>query len=121
MGRVDESDGLMNMYKIARNKPKKYYHKIFRHLIDMAMLNAYALYKKKNGKLTRKEFIMTLGHPSRHVLFVSRRNTFQTSSPPQQRSLQREDASSAAREELARKRDISVLTVEWGYVRHHAF
>ncbi|KAG8236621.1 hypothetical protein J437_LFUL010879 [Ladona fulva] len=31
------------------------------HLIDMAMLNAYALYKKKNGKLTRKEFIITLG------------------------------------------------------------
>ncbi|KAG8237999.1 hypothetical protein J437_LFUL017655 [Ladona fulva] len=36
MGGVDKSDGLMNMYKIASNKPKKYYHKIFRHLIDMA-------------------------------------------------------------------------------------
>ncbi|KAG8239090.1 hypothetical protein J437_LFUL018811 [Ladona fulva] len=61
MGGLDKSDGIMNMYKIARNKPKKYYHKIFRHVIDMAMLNAYALYEKKNGKLTRKEFIITLG------------------------------------------------------------
>ncbi|KAG8233258.1 hypothetical protein J437_LFUL009966 [Ladona fulva] len=126
MDRVDKSDGLMNMYKIARKKPKKYYHKIFRHLIDMAMLNAYALYKKKNGKLTRKEFIVTLGHQSHHALLVSQRNTFLTSFPPQERSLQGEVESSAAREELARKRDIGVLTVEWGYVqasyeKHHAF
>ncbi|KAG8223608.1 hypothetical protein J437_LFUL003476 [Ladona fulva] len=59
-GGVDKSDGLMKMYKIARNKPKKYYQKIFRHLIDMTMLNAFSLYKINGGNFSRKEFVIML-------------------------------------------------------------
>ncbi|KAG8235657.1 hypothetical protein J437_LFUL016029 [Ladona fulva] len=76
MGGVDKSYGLMNMYKIARNQPKKYYQKIFRHLMDMAMLNAYTIYKKKIlGKLSKKEFLITLAE----ILIENFRKDFQTS------------------------------------------
>ncbi|KAG8227089.1 hypothetical protein J437_LFUL007426 [Ladona fulva] len=75
MGGVDKTDGLMNMYNIARNQPKKYYQKIFCHLMDMAMLNGYTIYKKNMGKLSRKEFLIMLAE----ILIERFRKDFQTS------------------------------------------
>ena len=60
MGGVDLSDNLMVHFATARNRLKKYYKKVFRHMLDMAILNAFITYKGKGGKLVRREFILRL-------------------------------------------------------------
>ena len=39
---------------------KKYYKKVFRHMLDMTLLNSYITYKAIGGKVARREFILTL-------------------------------------------------------------
>ena len=41
MGGVDLSDNLMVHLSTARNRLKKYYKKVFRHMLDMTLLNSY--------------------------------------------------------------------------------
>ena len=60
MGGVDLSDNLMVHFSTARNRLKKYYKKVFRHMLDMTLLNSYITYKALGGKVTRREFILTL-------------------------------------------------------------
>lgn len=47
MGGVDLSDGMIASYTLARKRIKKYYKKIFLHLVDVMCMNAFLLYKKK--------------------------------------------------------------------------
>ncbi len=61
MGGVDLSDNLLSNYSTARNRMKKYYKKMFRHLLDISVLNAFIIYKKGGGQKTRLNFIIMLG------------------------------------------------------------
>ena len=60
MGGVDLSDNLMVHFLTARNRLKKYYKKVFRHMLDMTLLNSFITYKALGGKVTRHEFILTI-------------------------------------------------------------
>ncbi|PNF40809.1 hypothetical protein B7P43_G16650 [Cryptotermes secundus] len=55
MGFVDKSDRLVNSYGIAR-RTWKWTKKLFSHLLDMTILNAYLLHKSCGGKMTHKKF-----------------------------------------------------------------
>ena len=54
MGYVDKSDNMVNSYGIAR-RTWKWTKKLFVHLTDMAILNAFLLHKTC-GKMTHKSF-----------------------------------------------------------------
>ena len=60
MGGVDLADNLMVHFSTARNRLKKYYKKVFRHMLDMSLLNSYITYKAFGGKVSRREFILRL-------------------------------------------------------------
>ena len=60
MGGVDLSDNLLCHFSTARNRMKKYYRKVFRHMLDMSILNSYITYKNLGGKVVRREFILRL-------------------------------------------------------------
>ena len=60
MGGVDLSDNLLTHYSTPRNRMKKFYMKIFRHLLDISVLNSYIAYKKLGGRKCRLDFIITL-------------------------------------------------------------
>ncbi|PNF29671.1 PiggyBac transposable element-derived protein 4 [Cryptotermes secundus] len=55
MGFVDKSDRMVNSYGIAR-RTWKWTKKLFFHLLDMTILNAYLLHKSCGGKMTHKKF-----------------------------------------------------------------
>jgi hypothetical protein len=59
MGYVDKSDRMANSYGIA-TKTWKWTKKLFLHLLDMTILNAFILHKSSGGKLTPKKFRETL-------------------------------------------------------------
>ncbi|PNF24209.1 hypothetical protein B7P43_G15857 [Cryptotermes secundus] len=54
-GFVDKSDRMVNSYGIAR-RTWKWTKKLFFHLLDMSILNAYLLHKSCGGKMTHKKF-----------------------------------------------------------------
>jgi hypothetical protein len=55
MGYVDKSDRMVNSYGIAR-RTWKWTKKLFFHLTDMAILNAFLFHKTCGGKMTHKRF-----------------------------------------------------------------
>ena len=61
MGGVDLSDSMLCHYSTARNRMKKFYLKIFRHLLDITVLNSFVIYHKMGGKMSRLNFIILLG------------------------------------------------------------
>jgi hypothetical protein len=58
---VDKSDRMVNSYGIAR-RTWKWSKKLFSHLTDMAILNAFQLHKTCDGKMTHKRFREVLIH-----------------------------------------------------------
>lgn len=60
MGGVDKSDQCLSYYPVMRNKQRKYYKKIFRHLLNQAVWNSFVLYKKQLGPLTHLDFRLKL-------------------------------------------------------------
>ena len=60
MGGVDLSDSLLHHFTTARNRMKKFYRKMFRHILDIAVLNSFICYRQLGGKLDRVNFIITL-------------------------------------------------------------
>ncbi|XP_040195336.1 piggyBac transposable element-derived protein 4-like [Rana temporaria] len=58
MGGVDRADQAMTFYPAMRKQQKKYYKKIFRHLLEQCMWNAYILHKGRSDKpLVHSDFI----------------------------------------------------------------
>lgn len=72
MGRVDRADQAITFYPVVRKQQKKYYKKIFRHLMEQCLWNAYVLYKQRADKpLSHADFtwkmvdeILAVHHPS---------------------------------------------------------
>lgn len=60
MGGVDLSDNLLCHFTTERNRMKKFYKKMLRHLLDMAVLNSFITYKNLGGKMKRIDFIIEL-------------------------------------------------------------
>jgi len=59
-GGVNRNDGQLQSYKLARERLKKYYQKMFRYLLDVVCLNAFIIYKKKGGSISRFDFLLIL-------------------------------------------------------------
>ena len=55
MGFVDKSDRMVNSYGTAR-RTWKWTKKLFFHLTDMTILNAFLIHKSCGGKMTHKKF-----------------------------------------------------------------
>lgn len=55
MGGVDKADMLKSIYGIDR-KSKKWWHRLFFHLVDVSIINAYVVYTSLFGKLPVLEF-----------------------------------------------------------------
>jgi hypothetical protein len=55
MGFVDKSDRMVNIYGIAR-RTWKWTKKLFFHLTDMTILNAFLIHESCGGKMTHKNF-----------------------------------------------------------------
>jgi len=60
MGGVDRNDDKLQSYKLARERLKKYYQKMYRCLLNVVCLNAFIIYKKKGGSISRLDFLLTL-------------------------------------------------------------
>jgi hypothetical protein len=56
---VDRNDGQLQNYKLARERLKYYYQKMFRYLLDVVCLNTFIIYKK-GGSISRLDFLLTL-------------------------------------------------------------
>jgi len=67
---VDRNDGQPQNYKLARERPGKYYQKMFRYLLDVVCLNAFIIYKKKGGSISRLDFQLTLAERLSSVVGV---------------------------------------------------
>ena len=50
MGGVDKADQELTYYPVMRKQQKRYYKKIFRHLLEQCMWNAYVLFAKNRDK-----------------------------------------------------------------------
>ena len=55
MGFVDKSDRMVSSYGIA-HRTWKWTKKLFFHLTDMTILNAFLIHKSCGGKMTHKKF-----------------------------------------------------------------
>lgn len=60
MGGVDRLDQHLHDYPTTRKRGKKYYKKIFFHIVDMCVWNAFVLYQKNGGQRNHLEFRKTL-------------------------------------------------------------
>lgn len=58
MGGADLSDQYMISYSVARKRMKKYYQKIFRHLLNLCVFNSYVIHKKYGGNHKNLTFRM---------------------------------------------------------------
>ncbi|XP_044151406.1 piggyBac transposable element-derived protein 4-like [Bufo gargarizans] len=58
IGGVDRANQAITFYPAMRKQQKKYYKKIFRHLLEQCLWNAYILYRAKSDKpLVHSDFI----------------------------------------------------------------
>jgi len=60
MGGVDKVDQHFSSYPIPRKRGKRYYKKIFYHLIEQALWNSYVLYLKTGGTMSSLEYRLKL-------------------------------------------------------------
>lgn len=60
MGGVDRADQALVCYSTTRKRQKRYYLTIFRHLLDMAIWNAFTLQKKQLRNVDNYNFRMNL-------------------------------------------------------------
>ncbi|XP_068122221.1 piggyBac transposable element-derived protein 4-like [Hyperolius riggenbachi] len=58
MGGVDRADQAVTFYPAVRKQQKKYYKKIFRHLLEQSLWNSYILYKQRSERpITHADYI----------------------------------------------------------------
>ena len=60
MGGVDKSDQCISYYSAMRNQQRKYYKKLFRHMLDQVIWNSFVLYQKNGGALRQLDFRLKL-------------------------------------------------------------
>ncbi|KAG8235322.1 hypothetical protein J437_LFUL003605 [Ladona fulva] len=60
MGGVDRADQHLTNYPIIKKRGKKYYKKMFFHLLDQATWNSFVLYRKSGGTKSNLDFRMEL-------------------------------------------------------------
>lgn len=61
MGGVDRADQALTFYPVMRKQQKKYYKKLFRHLIEQCLWNSYILFKKYvNKNISHADFTWKL-------------------------------------------------------------
>ncbi|XP_072266447.1 piggyBac transposable element-derived protein 4-like [Pyxicephalus adspersus] len=85
MGGVDRSDQAMTFYPAMRKKHKKYNKKIFRHLVEQCLWNAYIFYTQKSDRPgNHSDLILKVSES-----FVKNHQTW--SSPPRRLNHQRRD------------------------------
>lgn len=60
MGGVDRMDQHIHDYPVTRKRGKKFYKKIFHHIFDLAIWNAYVLYTKNGGTKSNLDFRKSL-------------------------------------------------------------
>lgn len=58
MGGVDRVDQHLSDYALPRKRGKKYYKKLFFHLLDLALWNSFVMYKKSHGTKTALQYRM---------------------------------------------------------------
>ncbi|XP_035214082.1 piggyBac transposable element-derived protein 4-like [Stegodyphus dumicola] len=56
MGGVDRVDQRLSSYNVTKRRGKKYYKKIFLHLLDITLWNSYVLYTKSGGKRSHLQY-----------------------------------------------------------------
>lgn len=56
MGGVDKLDQHLHDYPVTRKRGKKYYKKIFFHLLDICVWNSFILYQKNGGMKSHLDF-----------------------------------------------------------------
>ena len=62
MGGVDKSDQMLTSYEVERKRVKKWYKKVFHHLINQSVFNAQIIHKTIGGNLTPLKFRERLIH-----------------------------------------------------------
>lgn len=60
MGGVDRVDQHLSDYAVPRKRGKKYYRKIFFHLLDLSLWNSFILYRKCGGNKSALQYRMEL-------------------------------------------------------------
>lgn len=60
MGGVDRVDQMLASYPLPRKRGKKYYRKIFFHLLDLAIFNSMVLYMKRGGQMSSLKYRLAL-------------------------------------------------------------
>ncbi|XP_067121313.1 piggyBac transposable element-derived protein 4-like [Centruroides vittatus] len=60
MGGVDLADQCINTYAIKKKRLKKFYTKIFLHLVEITVFNSYVIYNKYGANTTHLNFILNL-------------------------------------------------------------
>lgn len=60
MGGVDKSDQCLSYYPAIRNQQRKYYKKLFRHLLNQVVWNSFILHKIHGGALKHLDFRVQL-------------------------------------------------------------
>jgi len=56
IGGIDRLDQHLHDYQISKKREKKYYKKIFMHLIDLVVFNSFILYKKNERTTDNLDF-----------------------------------------------------------------
>jgi hypothetical protein len=59
MGGVDLLDSLMGLYRITI-RSKKWYHRLFFHFLDMAVVNAWLLYRRARSQQNNTSEVLRL-------------------------------------------------------------
>lgn len=82
MGGVDRADRGIAAYEIKRKQDKKYYRKIFFHLLEICVWNSFVLYEKSGGALKQLEFRIKLVEEIVERCFISKLRCGRPSSEP---------------------------------------
>ena len=70
MGGVDKADQELTYFPVMRKQQKRYYKKIFRHLLEQCLWNAYILFQENSDSQSSNS--KTLEHADFQLMVVDR-------------------------------------------------
>ena len=59
MGGVDKADMMLSLYK-AKCRTRKWYHRIFIHLLHLAVVNSWVIYQEVGGRGNLFDFLINI-------------------------------------------------------------